>query len=103
MADLDKIKAGDAERARLDHAIQQMSGPGQAARVILNDDRLVLLRELAALRAEAEKLRGVVEAAKVMSQHMINCHELSSCCHDFTPSPAYLLEQALSKLADAGR
>jgi hypothetical protein len=105
MADLDRIRAADAERARLDHAIQQMSGPGQAARVILNDDRLALLRELAALRAEAEKLRG--ENLKLMT--VVNQCAMAFLQNCDPRTLAIIAKEALAKvearqaLADDGR
>lgn len=51
---------------------------------------------------QIDGMKKVIEAARAMSEHMKDRHELSSCCHDFAPTPAYLLEQALKAL-DAGQ
>lgn len=47
------------------------------------------------LETQLEELR---EAALAMVKHMKDRHELSTCCHDVTPTPAYVLERAISCL-----
>ena len=39
----------------------------------------------------------VIGAARLMVKHQQDRHELSSCCHDVTPTNAYLLERALKE------
>lgn len=45
--------------------------------------------------SQIEAMQKIVEAARGMSKHMSDRHELSSCCLDVTPTPAYLLQKAL--------
>lgn len=39
----------------------------------------------------------VIGAARLMVKHQADRHELSSCCHDVTPTSAYLLARALKE------
>lgn len=42
----------------------------------------------------------LVDAARAMVKHQRDRHELSSCCHDVTPTPTYLLEKALGDMTE---
>lgn len=52
-------------------------------------------RDMALLQIHAAG--PVIGAARLMVKHQEDRHELSSCCHDATPTNAYLLKQALAE------
>lgn len=60
----------------------------------LEAERCLLLQ----VEALLEKYRNLIDAGWVMVNHQKDRHELSSCCNDVTPTPAYLLELALRGL-----
>jgi hypothetical protein len=60
----------------------------------VSDCAQALDRALEAARLQIRAMEPVVGAARLMVRHQED-HELGSCCHDVTPTNAYLLKRAL--------
>ncbi len=56
-----------------------------------------LFERVRVLELQIHAAEPVIGAARLMVKHQEDRHELSSCCHDATPTNAYLLKQALAE------
>lgn len=63
-------------------------------------EKLLLQKEQAEQKGRdlCQGFGNLLLMAMQMVKHMKDRHELSTCCHDVTPTPAYNLEQAVEGL-----
>lgn len=107
---------------RCDHCLVRMDGmevhaddcPVRGPEIIEESENLKLenadlCRKVQALELEKEKAEkkgrdlccafgNLLLAVTAMIKHQEDRHELGSCCKDVTPTPAYLLKEALNDL-----
>lgn len=84
-----------AERDRLLLQVDELKAQVEKCRCC--GDPLVCPKRFEDMNRLIRAAEPVIGAARLMVKHQQDRHELSSCCHDVTPTNAYLLERALKE------